>query len=253
MSRHYPNLSLNNTAWTINISNFPPGAPSPTRRMSVQFVLNNSPPPMRSDDHESLPHQFTSSSEPVTNQISNVKDSVGLEADSRSPTPVFLVPTGSPTSLDTQPHFKRRRKAILPKSSAPQEEDLIEGIRTRAQRRATLGVGDNTQPQKRRFEQEEQPRKRHAKVLDVETPQAPRQEEDKSAHVSIPKPPEESQSTTKPTAGKESASRVRENREIDSRYDRSALTYQNGEYWAPRACSQSFPTHTALLTLVVVN
>src|ERR1700733_12363793 len=123
MSRHNPNLSLNNTAWTINISNFPPEAPSPTRRMSVQFVLNNSSLPMRSDDHESLPHQFTTLSEPVTNQTSNVMDHVGVEADSRSPTPVFLVPTGSPTSLDTQPQFKRGRKAILPKSSPPQVED----------------------------------------------------------------------------------------------------------------------------------
>ena len=253
MSRHNPNLSLNNTAWTINISNFPPEAPSPTRRMSVQFVLNSSSPPMRSDDHESLPHQFTTSSEPVTNQTSNVMDRVAVEADSRSPTPVFLVPTASPKALDTQPQFKRRRKTIPPKSSPPRVEDWTEGVRTRGQLRAILGGGDNTQAQKRRIEQEEQPRKRRAKVLDVETPQAPRQEEDKSTHISTANPSRQSQSTTEPTPRKESASRVREIRDIDSRYDRSVLTYQNGEYWAPRGCSRSFPTHPALLTLVVVN
>jgi len=234
MARHNPKLALNNYGWTISVSNFPPEAPSPTRRMSVQFVLNDSSFPMRSDDHGSIPYQFTGSSELVTNESSNVIDGMNVDVDTRSPTPVSLVPTRSPKSPNTKPQFKRSRKRTLPKSSAPQDEDWIYCLRTRSQYKTILGPCENTQSQKHRIEQEE-PRKRRARVLDVEKPKAPQQEEDKSTYISS-KAPLKSQSTTEPSPRKQTASRVCEKPDIDPRYDRSALTYQDGEYWTPRAC-----------------
>lgn len=260
-------LSLDQTqGWNIHVSNFPPDAPSPTRRMSVQFVLNEFGLPMRSDDQESFPrHQPT---EQAYNANFDAVNRIDADMDSRSPTPISLVSTGLSTPPMTKPQFKRTEIPILPKCSPPQEEDWKDCIRTRAQLRTILGMPENAPLCERRQEEDKGedkgedegeneedegedeggdegeegvvPRKRRKTISDFGTPPS-------SDEIIVQSTPPTSSKKRRISESKRDAALQTENAPqvssgTDSRYDPSVLVLQDGEWKVPRSCAQFIPT-----------
>lgn len=239
--------------WNIHVSNFPPDAPSPTRRMSVQFVLNEFGFPMRSNDHESFPgHQPT---ERAYNKANfDALNRIDANMDSRSPTPVSLVSTGLSTPPMRKPQFKRTEIPILRKP--PQEENWKDCIRTRAQLRTILGMPEKALPHERRQEEdhgedegedegEEEgdgavPRKRRKSTSDFEAPPSADQV------IAQPTPPTSSKkrriSESKLDVAPQTENAPQVSSGPDSRYDPSVLVLQDGEWKVPRSCAQFTPT-----------
>ena len=235
-----PTMSVTNRGFTkaADLLNSPTEAPSllPARRMSVQFVLNEAPLALRTDDHGPFLAPITNPSESRL-ESSGASPQADVSLDYRSQSPVSLVPM---CSSSPNKHLQLRRKARdAPNLSLPQEEEWRDCIRTRAQLRAILGEDTNNPPEKRRIEREELPRKRRRTVINIEPRQISDEIEVQSPPVAFSTTQNVSKLKVEPETQAKNKSQLREKAHFDSRYDRSAVTYFDGEWWVPRGCFQS--------------
>ena len=243
-------LSLNTTyGWSISVSNFPREAPSPTRRMSVQFILNKPGLSMRSDDHPiSTPPQSTEERNDISIEAVSHPN---VEIDSRSPTPVSPAAGRSSTPPGAKPQFNRA-ETPPPKSSPLQEEEGWKTcLQTRSQLRTIMGLSPKIPVNKRELETEEVPRKRHKTVVDDES-SAPEEVNALPEPAASSKTTDFSKSQSDAASPTETAPQIIDKADIDSRYDRSALVSQNGQWLIPRRCHQSPLRLSCTINRVVV-
>ena len=180
------------------------------------------------------------------------------ELDTRSVTPVAMPQFRPPTpSIDPPIKIEKTAKAVVRKSfsemKAPQKEELIEIVRTRAQLKAILGVTSSTST-KRPLETSTTPRKRRATIIDLEAPSLT--EPPKNDVVQIDSDSlSEIESISEPTRQYIDSSDDEDNYHnitgIDSRYDSSVLHLVHGEYWVPKCCHRYWPSGGKLIADVV--